>query len=145
MQILFSGQNSITNPEKTAKNGLKWLKIRFSTVLKMKKNANFDRLTFTTDCDVIIEHTQNLIISSDSSFNSVPVRVLEHVPQVKIGQNMLFLSLTSFTKQAELSIRKLRAFFQFRTIWHILALYNKFSLDHYMATPSLATLRYLRL
>ena len=22
-----------------------------------EKNANFDRLTFTTDCDVIIEHT----------------------------------------------------------------------------------------
>ena len=58
---------------------------------------------------------------------------------------MLIFSTTSFTKQAELSIRKLRAFFQFRTIWHILALYNKFSLDHYMATPSLATLRYLRL
>ena len=63
------------------------------------KNANFDRLTWKTNCDVIIEYMQNLVVLSDSSLNSVPVRVLEHVPQVKIDQNMLIFSTRSFTKQ----------------------------------------------
>lgn len=29
----------------------------FFNSFENEKNANFDRLTFTTDCDVIIEHT----------------------------------------------------------------------------------------
>ena len=29
----------------------------FFNSFKNEKNANLDRLTFTTDCDVIIEHT----------------------------------------------------------------------------------------
>ena len=53
------------------------------------KNANFDRLTWMTNCDIIIEHIRNLIISSDSSLNSVSDRVLEHVPKIKTDQNML--------------------------------------------------------
>ena len=58
------------------------------------KNANFDRLTWTTICDVIIEYIRNMIASSDSSLNSVSDRVLEHVPKFKTDQNMLILSLT---------------------------------------------------
>ena len=91
------------------------------------KNANFDQLTWTTNCGVVIEHMQNLIVSTDSSLNSVPDRVLEHVPKVKIDQNMLFFSTTSFTTKQCVSIRKFRAFFQFRAIWNMLALVNKFS------------------
>ena len=41
---------------------------------------------------------------------------------------MLFLSLTSLTKNKQSSIQKFTAFFQFRAIWNILALVNKFSL-----------------
>jgi hypothetical protein len=47
---------------------------------------------------------------------------------LKIDQNMLFLSLTSLTKNKQNSIRKFKAFFQFKAIWNILALVNKFSL-----------------
>ncbi len=63
----------------------------FFNSFRNAKNANFDRLTWTTDCDVIIEHMQNLIVSTDSPLNSVPDRVLEHVPKVKTDQNMLIL------------------------------------------------------
>ena len=109
------------------------------------KNANFDRLTWMTNCDVIIEHIRNLIISSDSSLNSVSDRVLEHVPKMKTDHDMLIFSTTSFTTKQCVSIRKFRAFFQFRTIWHILALVNKFSLNHYMAEPDNGGAQVLRL
>ena len=81
----------IYSSDKTARNRSKWLKTRFSGVLKMKKNANFDRLTWTTNYDVIIEYIRNLIASSDSSLNFVSDRVLEHVPKIKTDQNMLIL------------------------------------------------------
>ena len=61
----------------------------FFNSFKNAKNANFDRLTWTTICDVIIEYIRNLIASSDSSLNSVSDRVLEHVPKFKTDQNML--------------------------------------------------------
>ena len=117
----------------------------FFNSFENEKNANFDRLTFTTNCDVIIEHMQNLIVLSDSSFDSVPDRVPGLVPKFKIDQNMLILSTRSFTKQCSFSIRKLGAFFQFRAIWNILALYNKFSLHHYMAEPTNGGAQVLRL
>ena len=84
----------------------------FFNSIENAKNANFDQLTWTTDCDVIIEHMQNLIVLTDSPLNSVPDRVLEHVPKVKIDQNMLVFSTTSFTTKQCVSIRKFRAFFQ---------------------------------
>jgi len=113
----------------------------FFSSFQNAKNANFDRLTWTMNCDVIIEHIRNLTVSSDSSLNSVSDRVLEHVPKVKTDQNMLIFSTT---KQC-VSIRKFRAFFHFRTIWHILALVNKFSLNHYMAEPDNGGAQVLRL
>ena len=61
------------------------------------KNANFDRLTWMTNCDIIIEHIRNLIISSDSSLNSVSDRVLEHVPKFKTDQNMLISALGAYS------------------------------------------------
>ena len=121
------------------------LKNTFFNSIENAKNANFDQLTWTTDCDVIIEHMQNLIVLTDSPLNSVPDRVLEHVPKVKIDQNMLVFSTTSFTTKQCVSIRKFRAFFQFRTIRHILALVNKFSLNHYMAKPDNGEAQVLRL
>ena len=70
------------------------------------KNANFDRLTWTTDCDVIIEHIRNLIVSSNFSLNSVLDRVLEHVPKVKTDQNMLILTMrTTFENKLSLLIQ----------------------------------------
>ena len=90
----------------------------FFNSIENAKNANFDQLTWTTDCDVIIEHMQNLIVLTDSPLNSVPDRVLEHVPKVKIDQNMLVFSTTSFTTKQCVSIRKFRAFFQFRAMFN---------------------------
>ena len=70
------------------------------------KNANFDQLTWTTDCGVVIEHMQNLIVSTDSSLNSVPDRVLEHVPKIKTDQNMLILTMrTTFENNLSLLIQ----------------------------------------
>ena len=63
-----------------------------------------------------------------SLLKTVLDRVLALVPKFKIDRNMLFLSLTSLTKNKQNSIRKFKAFFQFRAIWNILALVNKFSL-----------------
>jgi len=75
----------------------------FFSSFKNAKNANFDQLTWTTDCDVIIEHMQNLIISTDSSLNSVSDRVLEHVPKVKTGQNMLIFQFFPIADKCFLS------------------------------------------
>ncbi len=61
----------------------------FFSSFKNAKNANFDRLAWTINCDVIIEHIRILIISSDSSLNSVSDWVLKHVPKMKNDQNML--------------------------------------------------------
>ena len=61
----------------------------FFSSFKNAKNANFDRLAWTINCDVIIEHIRILIISSNSSLNSVSDRVLKHVPKMKNDQNML--------------------------------------------------------
>lgn len=63
-----------------------------------------------------------------SLLKTVLDRVLALVPKFKIDRNMLFLSLTSLTKNKQSSIQKFTAFFQFRAIWNILALVNKFSL-----------------
>ena len=75
----------------------------FFSSFENEKNANFDQLTFTTNCDVIIEHMQNLTVLSDSSLNSVPDRVPGLVPKVKTDQNMLIFSTTIFTKQCQYS------------------------------------------
>ena len=61
----------------------------FFNSFKNVKNANFDRLAWKKNCDVIIEHVRILIILSDSSLNSVSDRVLKHVPKMKNDQNML--------------------------------------------------------
>ena len=65
----------------------------FFNSIENAKNANFDQLTWTTDCDVIIEHMQNVIVSSSSSLNSVSDRVPEHVPKMKTDQDMLILKI----------------------------------------------------
>ena len=82
---------------------------------------------WTSNCYIIIEYTENLIKPSDSLLKTVLDRVSALVPEFKIDQNMLFLSLTSFTtKQAE-QHSKIQSILQFRAIWHILTLVNKFS------------------
>ena len=53
---------------------------------------------WTSNCYVIIEYTENLIKPSYSSLKTVLDRVPALVPKFKIDQNMLFLSLTSLTK-----------------------------------------------
>ena len=83
---------------------------------------------WTSNCYIIIEYTENLIKPSYSLLKTVLDRVLALVPKFKIDRNMLFLSLTSLTKNKQSSIQKFTAFFQFRAIWNILALVNKFSL-----------------
>ena len=83
---------------------------------------------WTSNCYKIIEYTENLIKPSYSLLKTVLDRVLALVPKFKIDRNMLFLSLTSLTKNKQSSIQKFTAFFQFRAIWNILALVNKFSL-----------------
>ena len=81
-----------------------------------------------SNCYIIIEYTENLIKPSDSLLKTVLDRVSALVPKFKTDQNMLILSLTSFTtKQAE-QHSKIQSILQFRAIWHILALVNKFSL-----------------
>ena len=80
-----------------------------------------------SNCYIIIEYTENLIKPSDSLLKTVLDRVSALVPKFKTDQNMLILSLTSFTtKQAE-QHSKIQSILQFRAIWHILALVNKFS------------------
>ena len=73
-------------------------------------------------------YTENLIKPLNSLLKNVLDRVLALVPKIKIDRHMLFLSLTSLTKNKQSSIQKFTAFFQFRAIWNILALVNKFSL-----------------
>ena len=59
---------------------------------------------WTSNCYVIIEYTANLIKPSYSSLKTVLNRVPALVPKFKIDQNMLFLSLTSLTKNTSRTV-----------------------------------------
>ncbi len=76
-----------------------WISV-YTCILPNQTNANYLWLwklpvvhLITTNCDVIIEHMQNVIVSSSSSLNSVSDRVPEHVPKIKTDQDTLILKI----------------------------------------------------
>ena len=101
---------------------------------------------WTLNCYVIIEYTANLIKPSYSSLKTVLNRVPALVPKFKIDQNMLFLSLTSLTKNTSRTVfeNSEHSFYSepYGIVEHLLinSVYT-----HCMAKPSMAKFRYLRL
>ena len=85
---------------------------------------------WTSNCYIIIEYTENLIKPSDFLLKTVLDRVFALVPKFKTDQNMLILSLTSFTtKQAEQhskipSILSIQSHMAHTSTWKYIKLYT---------------------
>ena len=100
---------------------------------------------WTSNCYIIIEYTENLIKPSDSLLKTVLDRVSALVPEFKIDQNMLFFSHKFHHKTSRTAFENSEHSFNSEPYGTYYNLLINSVYTHYMAKPSMAKLKYLRL